>query len=125
MLRDIATYFADLEGLVSESIRVMLVRRFCQMMATKVQNTDSAAYRQWLSRDQRRFVQECAITDTFPRVPVASVSQVERWANKWLHAETFKVRGNPDMPSRAITPEQNALRVTMLHDLKNMVLEDV
>jgi len=123
MLREIATYFVDLRGLVGEAVRATLVRRFCRLMANKLRNDDPAAYQRWLSRDQRRFIQECEVTDTFPQVPVASVSQVERWAGKWLHAETFKVRGKPEMPSRAITPEQNALRVTMLQDLKNMVLE--
>lgn len=124
MLRELASFFADLKDVVSEPVRATIVRRFCRVMADKLQAQNKEALRYWLSRDQGRFIRECEIRDTSPQVPEIEVSQVERWADKWLQVEKFRLKDDVEAPWRPITPEQNALRVTMINDLKNLVRDD-
>ncbi|MHC4117575.1 MAG: hypothetical protein ACYSWO_08720 [Planctomycetota bacterium] len=50
---------------------------------------------------------------------------MERWADKWLRVEQFRPRGDKGAAFRPITPEQNALRVTMITDLRNLLADDL
>jgi hypothetical protein len=120
-----AAFFADLKGLVSETTRAVIVRRYCKLLYNLVQDRGPVASQLWLSRDQSRFIRESGITDSIPKIPDVSVSAVNEWADKWLHVDAFRLKGDSDASWRAITPEQNALRVTMIHDLKNMQEKDL
>lgn len=119
MLRLLVTFFSDLKGLISEVTRAMIVRRFCRLMSSTLPNdTEESPRKLWLGRDQTRFIRECQIDDTVPKIPNVPAGVVNAWADKWLHVNKFRVKGDGEW--RPITPEQNALRVTMIRDLKNM-----
>ncbi|KPK54158.1 MAG: hypothetical protein AMS22_06245 [Thiotrichales bacterium SG8_50] len=126
MLRDLAGFFRNLSDLVTEPIRRKIVRRFCRVLEDRLRaKTDQEPYKQWLNRDKARFVVECEIRDTVPAVPMVGNPVIERWADKWLRVEKFRPKGDPDADFRPITPEQNALRVTMIVDLKNLLADDL
>lgn len=122
MLRELATFFCDLEGLVSEPVRATIVRRFCCLMADKLKhNGDEDAYRLWLSRDRGRFMRECAIKDGFQAVPdnlEIGPTDLSRFCDFWLKVSSF--RTDPDKPWRPITPEMNSVRVTMIKQLRDI-----
>lgn len=125
MLRLLATFFLDLKGIVSEATRAVIVRRFCNLMTSTLSTEGENPRKLWIARDQSRFIRETEITETIPKIPVVSVSAVNSWADKWLHVDAFRLRGEEGAAWRAITPEQNALRVTMINDLKNMQEKDL
>ncbi len=125
MLRMMATFFADLKGLVSEVTRAIIVRRFCNLMTSALSTDGKNQRKLWLTRDQGRFIRETGITDAIPKIPNVSVAAVNEWADKWLHVDAFRLKGSDDATFRPITPEQNALRVTMIQDLKNMQEKDL
>jgi len=126
MLRILATFFSDLKGLVSETTRAVIVRRFCRLMASTLANDgDDSPRKLWIERDQSRFILETGISDTILKIPNVSVGAVDEWANKWLHVDRFRVKGEEGAVWRPITPEQNALRVTMIYDLQNLVEKDL
>jgi hypothetical protein len=125
MLRDLTNFFRQLNEIVTEPVRRKIVRRFCRVLEEKLRAADdSAPYRQWLNRDKARFVRECEIRDDVPFVPIVGHEMVERWADKWLRVSKFRTRGTAE-EFRPITPEQNALRVTMITDLKNLLQDDL
>jgi len=126
VFRILASFFADLRGLVSEVTRAVIVRRFCRLMAsTLATDGEDSPRKLWLERDQARFIRECGIDDTVPRIPNVSVGAVDAWADKWLHINQFRVKGEEGAEWRSITPEQNALRVTMIQDLRNLMENDL
>jgi hypothetical protein len=125
MLRLMATFFADLKGLVSEVTRAVIVRRFCNLMTSTLSTEGKNPRKLWIERDQGRFIRETGITDTIPKIPNVSVAAVNEWADKWLHVDAFRLKGAEAAEWRTITPEQNALRVTMIQDLKNMQEKDL
>ncbi len=125
MLRMMATFFADLKGLVSEVTRAVIVRRFCNLMTSTLRTDGGNPRKLWIERDQGRFIRETEITDVIPKIPNVSVAAVNEWADKWLHVDGFRLKGADDATFRPITPEQNALRVTMIQDLKNMQKKDL
>jgi hypothetical protein len=125
MLKDLADFFRNLTDLVTEPTRRKIVRRFCRMLSEQLRrNTDQKPYKQWLGRDKARFIRECEIRDDVPFVPIEGHKVIERWADKWLKVDKFRARGSSD-EFRPITPEQNALRVTMIMDLKNLLQDDL
>lgn len=125
MLRLLATFFADLKGLVSEVTRAVIVRRFCNLMTSTLSTEGENPRKLWLKRDQSRFIRETEITDVIPKIPNVSVAVVNEWADKWMHVDAFRLKGREGAAWRTITPEQNALRVTMIQDLKNMQEKDL
>lgn len=118
-------FFEDLKGLVSEVTRAVIVRRFCNLMTSTLSTEGKNPRKLWIERDQGRFIRETGITDVIPKIPNVSVDAVNRWADKWLHVDAFRLKGDDDADFRPITPEQNALRVTMIQDLKNMQEKDL
>jgi hypothetical protein len=120
-----ATFFTGLKGLVSEVTRAIIVRRFCNLMTSTLSTEGENPRKMWLERDQSRFIRETEITDAIPKIPNVSVAVVNKWADKWLHVDAFRLKGEEGAEWRAITPEQNALRVTMINDLKNMQEKDL
>lgn len=118
MLRDIAGFFRDLKGLIAEAVRAEIVRRFCRVMADKLREGDNQeAYRQWLNRDQNRFLRECEITDlAVPENLDVEVTELSKFCDLWLKIEQF--RTGPDAPWRPITPDMNSIRVTMVNQLQ-------
>lgn len=125
MFRILAGFFLDLKGLVSEAVRAVIVRRFCRLMtSTLADDMEESPRKLWIGRDQARFIRECQINDAIPKIPNVSVGAVNKWADKWLHVNKFRLKGG-DGEWRLITPEQNALRVTMIQDLKNLMENDL
>lgn len=125
MLRMMATFFVDLKGLVSEVTRAVIVRRFCNLLTTTLTTEGKNPRKLWIERDQGRFIRETEINESVPKIPNVSVAAVNEWADKWLHVDGFRLKGDSDASWRPITPEQNALRVTMIQDLKNMQEKDL
>lgn len=125
MFRILATFFLDLKGLVSETVRAVIVRRFCRLMAsTLADDMEESPRKLWIKRDQTRFIQECQINDAIPKIPNVSVGAVNTWADKWMHVNRFRLKDGK-ATWRSITPEQNALRVTMIQDLRNLMKSDL
>jgi len=118
MLKDIAGFFCDLKGLITEAVRAEIVRRFCRVIANKLHEDDNQeAYRQWLNRDQNRFLYECEITDlAVPENLDVEVTELSKFCDHWLKIEQF--RTGPDAPWRPITPDMNSIRVTMVNQLQ-------
>jgi hypothetical protein len=126
MLRDLADFFRNLNDIVTEPVRRKIVRRFCRVLEGRLRaKDDQEPYKQWINRDRGRFVRECEIRDTVPAVPFVGNAVMERWADKWLRVEQFRPRGDKGAAFRPITPEQNALRVTMITDLRNLLADDL
>jgi hypothetical protein len=126
MFRILASFFLDLKGLVSEGVRAVIVRRFCRLMASTLADDmgEESPRRLWVTRDQSRFIRECRINDSIPKIPNVTTGAVNEWADKWLHVNKFRLKDG-DGEWRLITPEQNALRVTMIHDLQNLTENDL
>jgi hypothetical protein len=95
------------------------------MASTLATDGDDNPRKLWIERDQTRFILETGISDTVPKIPNVSVGAVDAWADKWLHVDRFRVKGEEAAVWRPITPEQNALRVTMIHDLRNLMENDL
>jgi hypothetical protein len=125
MLKDLAYFFRNLSDIVTEPIRHKIVCRFCRVLSERLRRSPSQEpYKQWVNRDKARFIRECEVRDDVPFVPIAGHEVIERWADKWLRVDKFRVKGS-EGEFRPITPEQNALRVTMILDLRNLLTDDL
>jgi len=121
MLRELASFFADLKDVVSEPVRATIVRRFCRVMADKLQAQNKEALRYWLSRDQGRFIRECEIKDGLCAVPddlEVTATALAKFCDHWISVSVF--RTGTDSPWRPITPEMNSIRVTMIKQLRDI-----
>lgn len=116
MLREIAEFFKDSKDILSDHTRSILVKRFCQLVANHLKTTNEKAYTTWIQRDRSKFSRDCEIVDRKPIVKFDK-DELERWADKWLQVNEFRLVGSETW--RPITPEQNALRVTMINDLRD------
>ena len=118
MLREIAELFKNAKDILSEHTRAILVRRFCQLVANHLKTTNEQAYTTWIQRDRSKFTRDCEIVD---RKPIVNFDrdELERWSDKWLRISEFRLVGSEEW--RPITPEQNALRVTMINDLRDVL----
>jgi len=115
MLREIAEFFREAKDILSDHARGVLVKRFCQLVANHLKSTNEQAYITWIQRDRLKFARDCEVADRKP-IMGFNKDELERWADKWLKVSEFRLVGSEEW--RPITPEQNALRVTMINDLR-------
>jgi hypothetical protein len=114
-------FVKDLEGFIPEECRGVVARRLTQLITSKLQEIDSDTYKHWVYMDRLRFIQQCRIAD--PGAPYTlkiPSTKLAEFYTRWMTAYKFQLRNNPSKDWRTITPEQNALRVTILDELRSL-----
>jgi len=124
-LIDMAEFFRDLKGLVSEPVRASIVRRFCFMVVGVFKRSDDTeSIQQWVSNQRASFVRATEIVDGEQVVPDdldIEATELARFCNRWLTISAF--RTDPANDWRPITPEMNSIRVTMVTELRAIAAE--
>ncbi len=117
----LAEFVADLQGIVPEPSRTLICRRLSALIATTLKKDDPDKYRRWLEHDRLVFARECELTCEDRWVPDdlhVEATELARFCDKWMSVEAFRLKNDPNADWQPISPEQNALRVTMINELK-------
>lgn len=91
------------------------------MLGLKLRDAQPEIYKQWVEREQYRFFRDCKLTDSgIPEDLDIKPTRLYEFCQRWMNADKFKLHEESDEHWRPITPEQNALRVTMIRELVNI-----
>jgi hypothetical protein len=122
-IKTLAHFVADLKGVAPEPSRTVICRKLTALISESIKNSDQKLYSYWLEKGRLIFSRECNLTCEDRWVPDdlhVEATQLALFCNKWMSVEAFRLRSDPDEGWRPITPEQNALRVTMIEELKSL-----
>lgn len=111
-LRDL---ILDLKGGIPEGARYKVAQKIADLFGQKL--TDPEAHKQWVYSERNRFISDCEFDTRVPDVVTVTPSEIQKFCAKWLSATSFKYSDDPESEWRPITPEQNALRMTMINEL--------
>lgn len=122
MLKDLALFFRNLEGIVTEPVRATIVRRFCKVFeaALAKQGLD-AGLESWFARGKRQFVRDCQVTGGFQAVMDdldVTATQLAHFCDRWLSVTQYRDKDSGEWVP--FSSEMNGVRVTMIEELQKL-----
>jgi len=119
----LADLVSGLKDVISEPSRTLVCRRVVTLIAKALKDTDPVNFEHWITKGRFQFARNCELTADERWVPEnlhIEKTTLATFCDKWISVEAFRLRNNPDADWRPITPEQNALRVTMIKELREI-----
>lgn len=119
----LADFVSGLKGIVPEPSRTLICRRVTCLIANALKDVDPENYKHWIEKGRFQFARHCELTAIDRWVPDdlhIEATDLALFCDKWMHVEAFRLRNDPDADWRPISPEQNALRVTMIEELREI-----
>ncbi len=110
-------FVKDLKGLITEAARGKIAHKLSTLVATTLEGTDD--HKRWLYEDHLRFIRHCELTTSKPDMTITRTALSE-FCEHWITTNSFRLHNNPKNKERILTPSQNALRVTILEELKSL-----
>jgi hypothetical protein len=123
----LADLVSGLKDIISEPSRTLVCRRVVTLIAKALKDTDPINFEHWITKGRFQFARNCELTADERWVPEdlhIEKTALATFCDKWLSVEAFRLRNNPDANLRPITPEQNALRVTMIEELREIARKE-
>jgi len=124
----LAEFVANLKGIVPEPARTLMCHRLVGIIANTLYKANPEAYRNWLGGGRIIFVQECYLTTNLDRWVSddlhVEATKLALFCDKWMSVEAFRLKNEPDAEWQPITPDQNALRFTMIEELKELAKQN-
>jgi hypothetical protein len=123
-LTTLIDFIKNLRGVLAEPERSEIAHRLANLVSDAIRDTDN--YKTWIERDRYQFLRACEIVNLERWVPDTlhvEPTKLAEFCNRWLVCNRFRLHNTPSAEWRPITPEQNALRVTMVEELIALSLD--
>ncbi|GMU26202.1 MAG: hypothetical protein AMXMBFR16_11070 [Candidatus Uhrbacteria bacterium] len=121
-IAELVDFARSLRDCVDEGTRTRVVGCLAKTITASIQGSgDEKLLTAWHSNGKLRFVRECELlTPTTYLAPTAKAKPgtLAPFYDKWAQCNTYKGKRGQDVP---ITPPQNALRMAMLVELRELV----
>lgn len=116
-------FVIGLKGIVPEPSRHVIARRLARLIGSILTNEPDRQH--WYSQGLVQFVRSCELTGDDRWVPDdlhVEATELAKFCDKWMSISAYKEK-NSSEDWRPISPEQNALRVTMIDELRTLATE--
>jgi len=121
-IADLLEFARSLRDCIDEGTRTRVVGSLAKTITTSIQRSgDEKLIAAWHANGKLRFIRECELrtpTTYLPASAVAKAGALAPFYDKWAQCSSFKSKRGKDV---AITPPQNALRMAMLTELRDLV----
>ena len=123
--QDLANFVVALKGIVPEPSRTLICRRLLAIITKAL--GEEPALADGIKAFAKAFRAKCQLSDVDRWVPDdlhVEATKLSLFCDKWMSVEAFKPKDDPSAEWQPITPEQNALRVTMIKELKDLAKDN-
>jgi len=116
-MKEFRDLILDLKGEIPEGARYKVAVKVADFISQKLREQEPEAFKSWIYSEKNRFIFDCQFETRIPDGLSISPSEVQKFCAKWVSVSSFKYSDDPESEWRLITPEQNALRMTMIKEL--------
>lgn len=112
-MKELRDLILGLKGEIPEGARYKVATKIADLFGQHL--IDPEVRKQWVYSERNRFISDCKFDTRVPDELWVEPTEIQKFCAKWLSATSFKYSDESEW--RPITPEQNALRMTMIKEL--------